>query len=112
MRSWRARVRIASSTARTVSGATEPPPDDGDAHCFLDWDLSVLGAAASIYDAYAAAIRREYAHVPEAAYRKGRGQVLDGFLAQPTIYRVAEFQRQWETPARINLQRELAALSA
>ncbi len=96
----------------TRHGATEPPPGDSDAHCFLDWDLSVLGAAPQTYDAYAAAIRREYQHVPGDAYRKGRGRVLRAFLAQPSIYRVNEFKRQWEAQARTNIQRELESLKS
>ena len=103
--------RVAVLVDLTRHGAAEPSHDDTDAFHFLDWDLSVLGAAPSIYDAYAAAIRREYAHVPDDAYRRGRGQVLNGFLAQPAIYRVPEFKQRWEPQARINIQRESAALS-
>src|SRR5262249_22011217 len=39
-------------------------------------DLSILGADVATYDAYAAAIRQEYAHVPDAAYRSGRAAGL------------------------------------
>ena len=35
-------------------------------------DLSILGAAPARYDAYAAAIRKEFAHVPDSDYRAGR----------------------------------------
>lgn len=103
--------RVSHLIDLTRHGATEPPPSDSDAHCFLDWDLSVLGARPQIYDAYAIAIRREYAHVADAAYRKGRSQVLGGFLAQPAIYRVADFRKQWEAQARANILRELASLT-
>jgi predicted metal-dependent HD superfamily phosphohydrolase len=103
--------RVAILIDMTRHGATEPPPADVDALCFIDWDLSVLGAAPLVYDAYAAAIRREYAHVPDAAFREGRGKVLAAFLAQPQIYRVPDFQRRWEMPARANMQREIAALA-
>jgi predicted metal-dependent HD superfamily phosphohydrolase len=104
--------RVAFLIDLTRHGATEPPPNDDDALCFLDWDLSVLGAAPQTYDAYAAAIRREYAHVPEDAYRHGRGSVLSGFLAQPAIYRTAQFRLLWEAKARSNIERELAVLTA
>jgi predicted metal-dependent HD superfamily phosphohydrolase len=104
--------RVAVLIDLTRHSATEPPPNDNDAYCFLDWDLSVLGTAPQIYDAYAAAIRREYAHVPDSAYRTGRGKVLSGFLAQPGIYQTAEFKHLWEAPARANIQRELATLTS
>jgi predicted metal-dependent HD superfamily phosphohydrolase len=103
--------RVAGLIDLTRHGAIEPAPADSDALCFLDWDLSVLGAAPQTYDAYAAAIRREYAHVPDSAYRTGRGKVLSGFLEQPGIYRTAEFNHFWEAPARANIQRELASLT-
>lgn len=104
--------RVADLVDLTRHGAAEPSSADTDALYFLDWDLSVLGATPPIYDAYAAAIRREYAHVSDDAYRAGRSNVLGGFLAQPTIYRTPEFKRLWEAPARANIERELAKLKA
>ena len=73
-------------------------------------DLSILAAEPPRYDAYAAAIRREYAHVPDAAYRAGRADVLRRFAARPVIFPDASFARAWETKARDNLARELASL--
>src|SRR6266702_1534078 len=37
-------------------------------------DLSILGAEPARYDAYAAAIRQEYAHVADSDYRTGRAR--------------------------------------
>lgn len=102
--------RVCALIDLTRHGAVEPETADSDAHHFLDFDLSVLAAETSVYDAYAAAIRREYAHVPEAAYKAGRAKVLAGFLAMPSIYHVEAFRRAWETRARDNLSRELAQL--
>jgi predicted metal-dependent HD superfamily phosphohydrolase len=48
-------------------------------------DLSILAAEPSRYDAYAAATRKEFAHVPDAAYRAGRSDVLKRFAARPAI---------------------------
>ncbi|MCA9959592.1 MAG: hypothetical protein KC443_11190, partial [Anaerolineales bacterium] len=50
----------------------QPPPGDEEAMALLDADLAILGAETAVYDRYAAAIRQEYAHVPEEAYRYGR----------------------------------------
>ena len=73
-------------------------------------DLSILGRPAAEYDVYAAAIRGEYAHVPDAMYRTGRAAVLRRFLAVPAIYPDPEFRRRYEQQARANLAREIARL--
>ncbi len=93
----------------TRHGSHEAATDamDMDLARLLDFDLSVLAAAPADYDAYAAAIRREYAHVPEALYRAGRGKVLRMFLGLPRIYRVPMLYDRWEALARANLAREL-----
>jgi predicted metal-dependent HD superfamily phosphohydrolase len=74
-------------------------------------DLSILGAEAARYDAYAAAIRKEYAHVPESDYRAGRAKVLSQFAARPFIFPDAGFAEAYDRQARENLARELASLS-
>ena len=73
-------------------------------------DLSILGAPPAAYDEYAAAVRAEYAHVPDAAWRAGRASVLERFLAADAIYPDEGFRKSFEAPARANLERELAGL--
>jgi predicted metal-dependent HD superfamily phosphohydrolase len=75
-------------------------------------DLGILGAEEAAYDAYAAAIRKEYAHVPDSAYRAGRTIVLERFAAQPAIYPDKAFAERLEGPARANIRRELQSLRA
>ena len=79
---------------------------------FLDIDLAILGQDQATYDAYATAIRREYAHVPDDAFRAGRAAVLEQFLARPRIYATDHFHRKYEAQARANLTREIAKLRA
>lgn len=74
-------------------------------------DLAVLGAPAERYDDYAVAVRAEYAHVPDEAWRVGRAQVLQRFLDAPVIYPDPGFRDWLEAQARENLARELASLS-
>ena len=62
----------------------EAAADDHDMALLVDLDLAILAATPERYAAYAAAIRREYAHVPEDQFRTGRAAVLTGFLAQPS----------------------------
>ena len=85
---------------------------DADTRAVLDADLAILGASPVRYDRYAADIRTEYAHVPEADYRAGRAKILRAFLARPQIYAVPVMVEEGEAAARANLRRELAVLEA
>jgi predicted metal-dependent HD superfamily phosphohydrolase len=84
---------------------------DPDLALLLDLDLSTLAAAPDAYRLYANAIRREYAHVPDALYRSGRRQVLQGFLAREHIYRTPRLAKLWEARARANISTEIADLT-
>ncbi|GAB3951894.1 metal-dependent phosphohydrolase [Micromonospora vulcania] len=85
---------------------------DRDGALLCDADLAVLAAPPAAYDRYAAAIRQEYAHVPEPAFRLGRAGVLNGLLALPALFRLPALAQRWEQPARANLRRELTTLTA
>ncbi len=84
---------------------------DTDCQLLLDADLAVLGSPPEEYDAYAAAIRKEYAWVPEADYLRGRASVLQGFLNRDRLYGTNALFLSLEQPARANLSRETAWLS-
>jgi predicted metal-dependent HD superfamily phosphohydrolase len=84
-------------------------PDDPDAALLCDADLAVLAGPPEAYDAYVAAVRREYAHVPEPDFRAGRAAVLRRLLDLPALYRLPHLRAAWEPAARANLERELAA---
>ena len=85
-------------------------PTDRLGAILISIDLSILAAEPPRYDAYAAAIRREYAHVPDDAYRTGRADVLRRFAARPVIFPDAAFAKAYERKARDNLAREIASL--
>jgi predicted metal-dependent HD superfamily phosphohydrolase len=85
-------------------------PGDRLGAILISIDLSILAAEPARYDAYAAAIRREFSHVPEADYRAGRAEVLRRFVARPVIFPEAAFARDHEQRARENMARELASL--
>jgi predicted metal-dependent HD superfamily phosphohydrolase len=87
-------------------------PGDVDGCILLDADLAILGAAPERYDAYVAAVRREYAWVPEGAWRTGRTEVLDSFLGRPRIFHTSTLFEHAEARARQNLQRERDGLLA
>ncbi|BCB85527.1 HD domain-containing protein [Phytohabitans suffuscus] len=85
-------------------------PGDGDGELLCDADLAVLARPPAGYDDYAAAVRREYAHVPDELFRLGRAAVLRSLLDLPALYRRPALAERWEAPARANLERELASL--
>lgn len=85
-------------------------PDDRLGALLVSIDLAILGTDEAGYDVYADAIRREYAHVPDDAYRAGRAAVLERFARRPVIYPDASFAAALDQKARANLARELRGL--
>ncbi|MCZ2341726.1 MAG: hypothetical protein LC104_08005 [Bacteroidales bacterium] len=81
-------------------------PTTPEAVALLDADLAILAAAEPRYTRYAAAIRQEYAHIDEAAYRAGRRAVLESFLARPQIFHHPYLLAEGESLARHNLTTE------
>jgi predicted metal-dependent HD superfamily phosphohydrolase len=106
-------ARVAE-VARLVRLTThhDPADDDVTGRLLCDADLSILAAPRAQYGAYAAAVRLEYAHVPDAAFRAGRAAVLRGLLERGRFYRTTAGQRLWEERARANVGAELAALTS
>jgi predicted metal-dependent HD superfamily phosphohydrolase len=87
-----------------------PPSDDPDSRLMVDIDLAILSASPQAYEDYCQAIRQEYSHVSDEAFRAGRAKVMAGFLERP-IYRTAWFRGREEW-ARANIGSELECLSA
>jgi predicted metal-dependent HD superfamily phosphohydrolase len=105
-------AEVAAEVARLVglTAGHATTADDPDGELLCDADLAILASDDDRYAEYAAAIRREYAHVPEDAFRAGRGQVLRALLELPSIYRLAPLREAWEAKARANLENELKTL--
>lgn len=94
-----------------LTATHDPAANDVQGQILTDADLAILGAQPDTYDRYAAAVRAEYGHVPEDAWREGRAAVLRRFLERPWIYHTAEGRARWEVRARDNVHRELARLT-
>lgn len=101
---------LAAEVARLVRLTEGHRPDDADANgCALsDADLAILAAPPQRYAEYVAAVREEYAHVPDDAFRAGRAAILADLLAKPHLFHTAYAREHWEAPARRNLEAELA----
>ncbi|AJC56615.1 hypothetical protein [Streptomyces sp. 769] len=88
----------------------DPAPDDRNGAVLCDADLAVLAGAPDAYADYAAAVRAEYAFVPDPDFRAGRAAVLRQLLALPRLFMTAQAHDRWETAARHNLATELTLL--
>jgi predicted metal-dependent HD superfamily phosphohydrolase len=103
---------LTAEVARLVRLTAEHDPAPGDANGALlcDADLAVLGGSPESYAAYAAAVREEYAFVPEEGFRAGRAAVLRQLLGLPGLFRTEPGRRAFEAAARRNMEAELAGL--
>ncbi|MFB7612827.1 hypothetical protein [Kitasatospora sp. NPDC056181] len=101
-------AEVARLVRLTVTHHPEPGDRDGEVLC--DADLAVLGGSPEAYAAYAAAVREEYAFVPEPDFRAGRAAVLRQLLALPALYRTPTAHARFDAPARANLAAELGRL--
>ncbi len=96
---------VLATAGHDVEGA------DRDARVLLAADLAVLAAEPARYSDYATAVRREYAHVDDDAWRAGRSAVLRSLLDKPRLFAAGLGLDDWEQRARANMAAELAALS-
>jgi predicted metal-dependent HD superfamily phosphohydrolase len=93
----------------------EPPDTDdpglrADAALLLDLDNAPLGESAERYADYEAAIRREFAHLPEERYRMGRIAALQMLLWRSRLYLTDRFFLDREKRARRNIEAMLDRL--
>ncbi|MQY03546.1 HD domain-containing protein [Actinomadura macrotermitis] len=102
---------VAEVARLVVLTATHAPaPDDRNGQVLCDADLGVLGAPPEAYAAYAAAVREEYAFVPEEFFRAGRAEVLRGLLDLPALFHTPQARDRFEEQARRNMETELMLL--
>jgi predicted metal-dependent HD superfamily phosphohydrolase len=102
----------AAEVARLVRLTETHRPTDDDANgCALsDADLAILAAPAERYAEYVADVRREYAHVPDDLFHRGRAAILRDLLAKPALFHTAHATEHWEPAARANVEAELTNL--
>jgi predicted metal-dependent HD superfamily phosphohydrolase len=96
--------------ARLVNATAHHQVTAPDEAVLLDADLAILGGQVHEYTAYATAVRAEYAHVDDHAWRTGRAAVLQHFLDQPSIFATDTMRHAREARARANLAAEMATL--
>ncbi|MGW2665267.1 HD domain-containing protein [Nocardia tengchongensis] len=94
-----------------LTGGHHPDPADRNGAVLCDADLAILAADESGYAAYTAAVRAEYAHVPDDLFRSGRAAVLAALAEGPALFRTPTARARFEAPARANLAAEIASLT-
>jgi predicted metal-dependent HD superfamily phosphohydrolase len=112
-----ARQLLASSPIRNevarlviVTKSHKVPDDDINGAVLSDADLSVLGREPLRYRAYAAAVREEYAGIPDEVFKPARAQVLSSLL-DGQLFHTAAGRDRWEDRARRNIAEEIAELT-
>jgi predicted metal-dependent HD superfamily phosphohydrolase len=96
-------------TSYILATKSHHPPnlDDRDLCFFLDFDMSILGRGRDEYSLYTNKIRREYKHVDEISFNKGRSAFLRKILASNnTVFSTPEFLSEMELKARSNIEWE------
>ncbi|WP_121258440.1 hypothetical protein [Nocardioides ferulae] len=88
-----------------------PEPGDANGSVLSDADLAILAAPEDRYDEYVAAVRGEFAHLDDEAFREGRTRVLHSLTARPHLFATDYARERWEAAARSNIERELAGLT-
>lgn len=108
---------VADERDLVLATASHDVPADMDAELaqdcalFLDMDMSILGGAPDLFDAYDVAIREEFSVIPDETYRPRRAEVLAGFLAREHLFLTEIYQRSHNMQARDNLGRAIIRLS-
>lgn len=93
-----------------LTATHSPAPEDLAGQLLCDADLAILGSSPTNYSRYVADVRREYAHVAEADFRRGRAAVIRQLLDLDPLFGTPRGQQQWAAQARANLSAELDGL--
>ena len=102
---------VSAGLVLATAHGQQDPASARDAAAIRDLDLAILGAPPARFDAYEAAVRREYGFLSEAEWRAGRSRVLRAFLERPRIYLTGDFRDRLERQARANLEDSLRRLA-
>lgn len=103
-------ARAAALVRMTASHQVEE--GDLEAAILSDADLAILAADEERYQEYVAGVRKEYDHVPDPDFKRGRANVLRQLVGTRELFHTDHGRRAWETRARANVQAELEKLEA
>ncbi|XVV04989.1 HD domain-containing protein [Actinosynnema sp. CA-248983] len=98
--------------AALVLATIDHTADDELTALLMDADLAILGSSPESYEHYRQAVRKEYAHVSDEAWRAGRTHVLDALYQRNPLYQTQQARERWEAQAKANIAAELDTLRA
>ncbi|MGZ4438029.1 MAG: HD domain-containing protein [Oryzihumus sp.] len=103
---------LVAEVARLVrlTATHDPGRDDANGRVLCDADLAILAAEPERYDAYVLGVRRDFAHVPDDDFARGRAAVLTDLQGRATLFHTRTARTQWEERARANIAAELSSL--
>lgn len=108
------RAERVADIVRATDHRSAPPSID--AEVALDCDLWILGASPERFDIYEEEVRREYAHIDETQYLRGRRRVMRLFAQRQIqgrhLYRLSESRERFEAAASANIARSLQRIDA
>jgi predicted metal-dependent HD superfamily phosphohydrolase len=113
LRGLRVPDALVDEVARLVelTATHDPDPGDLDGAALCDADLAVLASGPEEYRRYVEGVRREYQHLDDAQFARGRTEVLRRLLARDSLFTTELGRAEWEAPARANVERELRSLA-
>ncbi len=103
---------VVDEVARLVrlTATHDPAPGDAAGEALTDADLAILASDGARYAAYVEGVRREYAHVSDRDFARGRARLLEALLVREHLFCTAHARARWEGAARDNIATELARL--
>lgn len=84
------------------------PNIDPDIQLLLDLDLAPLGVPYEAFKADTAAVRQEYSHVSDEAFKDGRRAFFSKLIKRPRLYGTDFWYERMENQARDNLKRVIS----
>jgi len=84
------------------------PNSDSDIQLLLDLDLIPLGAPYEAFKATTAAVRQEYSHISDKAFKDNRRAFFSKLIKRPRLYGTDFWYERMENQARDNIKREIS----
>ncbi|MFN3243997.1 MAG: hypothetical protein ACE37K_21000 [Planctomycetota bacterium] len=104
-------VEAIERVGRMVLDTRGHVPSTVQSELVLDLDLMSLAVGWEAFERNTAAIRREYAHVPDEDFAAGRRGFFEGMLQRDRLFYSEWGKQTLEAPARANLQRAIGGLT-
>jgi len=101
---------VATKTHSTIAHTSVSNPGTLDIHYLLDFDMSCIGFSLGDYLSQGSEIRREYCHLSDEEWTKGRIKFLGSLQKIPFIFATAIFRESHESQAETNIQYDLEIL--